>query len=59
MESIREGSLPSSARPEAHKPHMSALISPGVNVRVARHPDRALELPCRPARLETAAPIDP
>jgi DNA-binding response OmpR family regulator len=51
MESIREGILLLSARPEAHEALMSALSRTGVNVRVARHPDRALELLRRPPTL--------
>jgi hypothetical protein len=48
MESMREESLLLSARPEAHESLMSVLKSTGVNVRVARRPDRALELFRRP-----------
>jgi hypothetical protein len=32
-----------SARPEAREPLLNALSDAGVNVRVARRPDRALE----------------
>jgi hypothetical protein len=51
MDSLREGILLLSARPEAHAPLMSALSRTGVNVRVARHPDRALEFLHRPPTL--------
>jgi DNA-binding response OmpR family regulator len=51
MGSVREGILLLSARPEAHESLMSALSRTGVNVRVARHPDRALELLRRPPTL--------
>lgn len=51
MDSIREGILLLSARPEAHASLMSALSRTGVHVRVARHPDRALELLRQPPTL--------
>jgi hypothetical protein len=45
MGSIRkERILLSSARPEAYESLSGGLGRTGVNVRVARHPDRALEL---------------
>ena len=44
MAADREGIVLLSARPEARKSLMSALTRAGVSVRVARHPDRALEL---------------
>jgi hypothetical protein len=44
MGSIRERIPLSSARPEAHESLSGGLGRTGVNVRVARHPDRALEL---------------
>ena len=48
MEPAREGIVWLSARPEARKSLVSALSSAGVNVRVARHPDRALQLLSQP-----------
>ena len=51
MEQILAGIVLLSARPEAYKSLMSALSSAGVHVRVARHPDRALEVLSQPAGL--------
>jgi hypothetical protein len=41
---VREGIVLSSARPEANESLSGGLGRIGVNVRVARRPDRALEL---------------
>lgn len=51
MSADRDSIVLLSARPEARKSLMSALTSAGVSVRVARHPDRALELLGQPVRL--------
>jgi DNA-binding NtrC family response regulator len=64
MDPSRDGILLLSARPEAHKSLMSALSSTGVNVRVARHPDRALQLLSEPSSLvlvdiQDHEPVDP
>jgi ActR/RegA family two-component response regulator len=47
MDSLREGILLLSARPEAHATLMRALGRNGVKIRVARHPVRALALLAR------------
>ena len=64
MDSTRDGIVLLSARPEAHKSLVSALNSTGVNVRVARHPDRALQLLGEPSSLvlvdiENREAVDP
>ena len=56
MESICGGIPLLSARPEAHASLMRTLSRTGVTVRVARRPDRALELLRRPP---TQALVDP